>query len=105
MKNKADNFWERIQQEISIGDWPGRLFCEGGSLYDPSIAGEQTKEVDMLSLVAQHGTDENVEYVTCAIQDRPMKQGGKLIASRVFDTGDYDDDTALTEAVVTWIQT
>ncbi|MCE9566594.1 MAG: hypothetical protein K8U57_31615 [Planctomycetes bacterium] len=56
----------------------------------------------MFAVLAHYGSDGQTEYMTCGIQDKGIKSGGRLIASKVFVVGDYADEAAIAEAIVSW---
>src|SRR5262245_42785746 len=55
-----------------------------------------------IALIATHGTPEAVSYITVAIQDKPRRQGGKLLDSRVFYSRDFAGPRELASAALNY---
>lgn len=58
----------------------------------------------MFAVIANHGTHDNVDYVTVAIQDKPMTLGGVVKCSNAFSVKEYASVDDTLEAALAWAQ-
>jgi hypothetical protein len=56
----------------------------------------------VFAIVAMHGNNGQVEYVTVAVQDGGLKHGGKLLDQKVFWSRDYETGDELIQAALDW---
>lgn len=54
------------------------------------------------AVLTMYGAAGQVECIAVAIQDRGVKQGGRMLDSRLFWSRDYASGEELMEAVVDW---
>lgn len=56
----------------------------------------------MFALFTTHGTNDETDYLTVAIQDKGIKSGGRLIASKVFFREKYSTPEPMMQDAMDW---